>query len=133
MPVITAGGRTAKMSLVMGWVETIVDELSRITNWPIVSLGGDDFAHYFIDRMTVDKCQPSVSYILNSAGNAITHLAVSAENLNCAAPIPVTIPTGTTSGGQVTNDVVGDEPPIQWVKLQGSPVTLALSSPIALA
>jgi hypothetical protein len=130
MPTIT-GGRTAKMSMVMGWVETVAGELSRITNWPIVSLKHHDFTKYFIDRMTLDNCQPALSYTFNAAGTAVISITVSGANLNCVAEIPVTIPSGSATGA-TRSDIVGSEPPIQWVKLNGSPITLPLNPPMNL-
>lgn len=52
MPVFTVGPKTGKMSLVQIWVETVVQELTRLTNWPIVTLKHDDIAKVFVDRKT---------------------------------------------------------------------------------
>ncbi|KAH7127836.1 hypothetical protein B0J13DRAFT_453912 [Dactylonectria estremocensis] len=129
---ITIGSETGKMSLVTAWTETIVQELTRLTNWPIISQTHDEFTQYFLDRMAVDKCSPKLSYGYSSSG-AISSVTVSANGNTCSVPIPVTIPSGSTtaSGGSVTPDQVGSEPPIQWVTLKGSAVTLSLSKAVS--
>ncbi|KAF7552884.1 hypothetical protein G7Z17_g4063 [Cylindrodendrum hubeiense] len=130
----TIGTKTGQMSLVMMWTETVVQDLIRLTNWPIKSVTQDDLAHYFLDRETVDKCNPKVSYKFSENGLSLQSITVTADGNTCSKPIPVTIPSGsvTASGGSATSDVVGSEPPIQWVTLSGSPVVLTLSSPVVL-
>ncbi|KAH7176824.1 hypothetical protein EDB81DRAFT_898281 [Dactylonectria macrodidyma] len=129
---ITIGSETGKMSLVTAWTETIVQELVRLTNWPIISQTHDEFTKYFLDRMAVDKCSPKLFYGYSSSG-AISSVTVSANSNTCSVPIPVTIPSGsvTASGGSVSPDQVGSEPPIQWVTLKGSSVTLSLSKAVS--
>ncbi|KAH7006828.1 hypothetical protein EDB80DRAFT_880350 [Ilyonectria destructans] len=129
---ITVGIQSGKMSLVMSWTETMVQEIMRLTNWPIKSLKHDDIAQYFLDRMSLDTCTPKLSYSWSSDGTSIKSVTVTANGNSCFVPVPVTIPSGsaTASGGSITVDVLGSEPPIQWVTLAGSPVTLALSSPV---
>lgn len=128
------GSYTGKMSLIMAWTETIAQELTRLTNWPVTSLKHDDIAKYFVDRMALDKCAPSLSYGFSADGNSITSVTVSSagpEGANkCSVKVPVTIPSGTVSGASVTADKVGSEPPIQWVTLNGAPVTLKLSTAV---
>ncbi|KAH7007078.1 hypothetical protein EDB80DRAFT_764175 [Ilyonectria destructans] len=129
---ITIGPKTGKMSLVMAWTETIVQEMTRLTNWPLLSLKHDDFTKYFTDRMTLDNCSPKLSYGFSSSG-AIESVTVTANGNTCKVPIPVTIPSGsaTADSGSVTVDQIGSEPPIQWVTLSGSPVTLSLSKAVS--
>lgn len=130
------GSYTGKMSLIMAWTETIAQEITRLTNWPVTSMKHDDIAQYFVDRMTLDKCAPSLSYGFSADGNSITSVTVSSagpEGANkCSVKVPVTIPSGTVSGATVTADKVGSEPPIQWVTLNGAPVTLKLSTAIQI-
>lgn len=134
MPTITIGSQTGKMSLIMSWVETVAQEMIRLTNWPITSIKHDDIATYFIDRMTLDRCQPEASYTYSADGSSITAITVAANSTSCSVPVPVTIPGGTVSanGGSPKTDQLGNEPPIIWVTLSGSPVTLTLSSPVKL-
>jgi hypothetical protein len=51
-PTFTVGTRTARMSLLQIWVETIAQEMTRLTNWPIRTLKHDDVAKFFLNRMT---------------------------------------------------------------------------------
>lgn len=129
----TIGDQTGKMSLVMLWTETMVQEMVRLTNWPLTSVKQDDLAQYFMDRKTVDLCNPKLSYVFSDDGHSIKAVTVTADGNTCAKPVPITIPSGsaTASGGSITADVVGSEPPIQWVTLSGSPVTVTLASPIS--
>ncbi|KAM0325920.1 hypothetical protein ACHAQA_007225 [Verticillium albo-atrum] len=133
-PTITVGTKTGKLSLVMAWVETVAQEMGRLTDWPIQSLKHDDIAKYFLDRETLDACKPKVAYGYSADGNSITKITVTATGNTCSVPIPVTIPEGTATaaGGSATADKVGSEPPIQWVKLSGSPVTLSLGKAVAV-
>jgi hypothetical protein len=50
-PVFTVGTKTGRMSLLQIWVETVAQELTRLTNWPIRSLKHDDIGKFFTDRM----------------------------------------------------------------------------------
>ncbi|KAF7552527.1 hypothetical protein G7Z17_g4235 [Cylindrodendrum hubeiense] len=131
---ITIGTETGAMSLVMSWTETMVQELMRLTSWPIKTLKHDDIAQYFLDKKTLDDCVPKLAYTYSDDGTQIVSVTVSATGNTCSVPIPVTIPSGsaTASSGTVTADVVGAEPPIQWVTLSGTAVTLTLSSPVSL-
>lgn len=130
MPTITVGSKTAKMSMVMGWVESVAQEFARVTNWPLTSIKHDDFAQYFLDRATLDGCSPNVQYNFNAAGTAVVSVTVSAANANCPVEVPVTIPGGSVAGARI--DQVGAEPPIAWVKLNGGATTLQLSTPVPL-
>jgi hypothetical protein len=132
MDTITVGTQTGKMSLVMAWTETIVQEMTRLTNWPITSMKHDDVAKYFIDRMTRDQCSPQLKYKFSTDGKSIVSVTVTATNNRCSVPIPVTLPTGTATvtGGVSTSDKVGTEPPIYWVTLNGQAVTVNLAQPV---
>ncbi|KAH7366800.1 hypothetical protein B0T11DRAFT_237061 [Plectosphaerella cucumerina] len=135
MPTSTIGTQTGKMSLIMSWTETVAQEMTRLTNWPIISLRQDDIAQYFLNRRTLDNCKPSMSYGFSDDGSSITSVTVGAGTDNkCDVPVPVTIPKGTIAadGATVKVDQVGSEPPIHWVSLTGSPITFTLSSAVKL-
>ncbi|KAL6353722.1 hypothetical protein LRP88_12713 [Fusarium phalaenopsidis] len=133
METITIGGQTGKMSLIMSWVETITQELYRLTDWPIVSLKHDDIAQYFLDRKTLDDCKPQLSYGFSDDGKTIESVTVTANGNTCSVPVPVTVPGGASaSGGSSSSDTLGSEPTIEWVTLAGSPVTLTLSQPLTV-
>ncbi|PHH84639.1 hypothetical protein CDD83_1620 [Cordyceps sp. RAO-2017] len=133
--VLTVGSETGRLSLIMSWVETVMQEMMRLTNWPVTSLKHDDLAQYFLDRMTLDGCRPKAAYSYSADGGAIESITVTANGNSCGVPVPVTMPGAAASatGGSSTTDKVGSEPPIVWVTLAGSPVTLRLDSPVKLA
>ncbi|KAJ4329314.1 hypothetical protein N0V84_000209 [Fusarium piperis] len=133
METITIGDQTGKMSLIMSWVETIAQELYRLTNWPIVSLKHDDIAQYFLDRKSLDDCKPQLSYGFSDDGKTIESVTVTTDGNSCSVPVPVTVPGGASaSGGSSRSDTLGSEPTIEWVTLSGSPVTLTLSQPLTV-
>lgn len=129
----TVGSQTGQFGLMQIWIETITQEMSRTTNWPLLTLKHDDMVQQFVQRMTRDQCQPTLSWTYSTDGKSITGAQVGTANGNsCAAPIGVTLPgpASTTSGA--TSDQVGSEPLINWVNLSGSPVTFTLNTPISV-
>jgi hypothetical protein len=132
---LTVGSQTAQLSLLQAWTETIVQEMTRLTDWPILSQKQDDLARKFNERMARDQCQPKLSYAYSADGKSIIAVTVTTNNgdNSCGTAIPVTLPGGTpTTDGKVTADNVGSEPLIMWVAMSGSAVTLNLPSPISL-
>ncbi|KAG8413411.1 hypothetical protein J3458_012975 [Metarhizium acridum] len=132
---LTVGSQTGKLSLIMAWVETIAQEMTRLTNWPLLSLKHDDLATYFINRMTLDACQPKSSYTYSTDGKSIERVTVTANGNTCSVPVPVTFPGGiatTALGGPLKSTQVGSEPPILWVTLSGKPVEIRLWTPVNL-
>jgi len=119
-------------SLLQIWVETMIQEFTRISNWPVTTLKHDDTAQTFLDRMARDQCSPQLSYTYSSDGKSITGATVTANGNTCSVPIPVTFPGTATASGSATSDKVGSEPLILWAKLAGSPVTFTLGSPVRL-
>lgn len=133
MPSITVAGQTGKFSLLMSWTETIVAEMMRLTNWPIVTLGEDDLAQKFTDRMTRDNCNPKLAYTYSADGKSIVAVTLTANSNQCSAAIPVTFPGGApTVSGTATSDKLGSEPLIMWATLSGSPVKFTLPTPVAV-
>jgi hypothetical protein len=106
----------------------------RLTNWPITSIKHDEIAQFFLDRKTLDACNPQLSYGFSADRKSITYVTLSADNNSCSVPVPITIPGGASVSGAVSQvDTLGSEPTIQWVKLTGSPVKLTLKSGITLS
>ncbi|KHN93826.1 uncharacterized protein MAM_08305 [Metarhizium album ARSEF 1941] len=132
---MTIGTQSGKLSLLMAWVETVTQEITRLTNWPLLSLKHDDIANYFLNRMTLDGCQPKSTHTYSADGNAIVSVQVTANGNTCSVPVPVTIPDGTaaTVGLQPIQSIkLGSEPTILWVTLSGKPVDIKLSNPVRL-
>ncbi|KAH8883162.1 hypothetical protein GQ53DRAFT_431806 [Thozetella sp. PMI_491] len=131
-PTFTVGTKTGRMSLLQIWVETIAQEMIRLTKWPITSLKHDDIGKFFVDRMARDGCNPHIRYNLSNS-RTITSVTVTTNGNTCSVPIPVSFPgTATTSSGGTTVDKVGAEPTIIWTTMTGSPVTFTLGTPVAL-
>ncbi|KAG9237924.1 hypothetical protein BJ875DRAFT_540047 [Amylocarpus encephaloides] len=127
----TINGVTGQYSLLQMWVETVVAEVTRIVNWPIISLKHDDIAAYFQKRMTRDAC----NYILTQqfSGSTITGFTLSAPSVKnrCSVPIPVTVPGALADNGIVYNtEKIGNDPLTVWIDLNGRAVDLKLKTPI---
>ncbi|TKA53780.1 hypothetical protein B0A49_12364, partial [Cryomyces minteri] len=117
----TTVGSVTVYSLLQIWVETVTQEMTRLTNWPIVTKKHDDIAQLFLQRMARDNCNPGLTYTYSSDGTHIIAVTVSASGNKCSTPIPVTLPTSASTTGSVTRDQVGSEPLITWITLNGSP------------
>ncbi|EHL02098.1 hypothetical protein M7I_1877 [Glarea lozoyensis 74030] len=96
MPKTTINGVSTKYSLLQAWVETIVQELIRVVNWPIISLKHDDMALGFLNRMKRDACKPVLTYVTNPTAKTITGVTLSATGNTCSEKIPVTVPGSVT-------------------------------------
>jgi hypothetical protein len=132
---MTVGSQSGQFSLLQAWTETVVQEMIRLTDWPILAQKQDDLAQKLNDRVAKDQCQPKLTYTYSSDGKSIVAVTVTANSgsNNCGTAIPVTLPGGVpTTSGKATADRVGTEPCIMWVTLSGSPVTLDLTSPVSL-
>jgi len=129
---LAVGSQTGRLSIFQAWVETVVQEMTRLTNWPILSLTQDDLTQKFNDRMARDQCSPKLSYTHSADGQSIVAVTVTANSNSCGTRIPVTLPGGAATSGAATADKVGSEPVIMWVELSGSAVTLDLPSPVRL-
>ncbi|SPO01410.1 related to extracellular serine-rich protein [Cephalotrichum gorgonifer] len=131
MPVFTVGPVTQKMSLLQIWTETVTQELTRLTDWPIRTLKHDDIAQLFLDRKALDQCHPKIEYIFSTDTQTITGVNVHADGDSCGVPVPVTLAgAATASSGGVVIDQVGSEPIVAWTSLSGSAVSLTFNSPI---
>jgi hypothetical protein len=130
---LTVGSQTGQLSLLQAWTETVVQEMTRLTDWPILAQKQDDLAQKFKDRMARDQCSPKLSYTYSDDGGSIVAVTVTANGNSCGTTIPVTLPGGSaTASGKATADKVGSEPVIMWVELSGSAVRLDLPSPVRL-
>jgi hypothetical protein len=131
-PKITLLGKNKKWSLLMAWTESVIGELIRLTQWPIVTLKHDDIANAIINRKTLDECRPNMAYQLSDDRTSITGVIVNAANARCTTGIPVTVPVQVTSANSATKEQLGKDPLTLWVSLGGSRKTYTLSSSIKL-
>jgi hypothetical protein len=130
---ITVNGVTSNMSIFQAWVEVVVQEFTRLVNWPLVTLKQDDLATSFRNRQARDACGASMQYTISN--NKITALTLGASTGNsCSARIPITIPAGNTVTATQgsTSEKLGADPQTYWVQLSGAAKTFTLSSAVNL-
>ncbi|RMZ88212.1 hypothetical protein DV736_g4552, partial [Chaetothyriales sp. CBS 134916] len=130
LPAITYNGVTANVSLFQAWVETIVEEFTRLVNWPLITVNQDDLATLFRARQARDSCAPQLSYTINN--NQITAITVSANGNTCSEAIPFTLPTTVTNTAGLTSEKIGNDPQTYWTTLSGSAQTFTLTTPVSL-
>ncbi|KAK3676100.1 hypothetical protein LTR78_003850 [Recurvomyces mirabilis] len=130
-PATTIGTQSVN-SLLQMWVETVTQEMTRLTKWPLVTKKHDDIAALFIQRQVRDSCSPMLTYQYGSNGTKIIGATVSATGNSCSAPIGITLPGSGSATGTVTKDQLGSEPLIFWATLSGSPVTVTLATPMSV-
>jgi hypothetical protein len=129
-PSTVINGVSLKLSLFQTWVETVVQEYIRLVTWPVISQKHDDIGVGFKNRMVRDGCAPSITY--TTSGSTITGGTLTTVSNICAVVVPITVPgKATITGGTVTTEQIGSDSPTYWVKMNGSPVTFTLSTPIA--
>ncbi|POS84729.1 hypothetical protein EPUL_001873 [Erysiphe pulchra] len=108
---IEINGVTQKFSLFQAWVETIIQELTRLVTWPVISLKHDDIAAAFIDRMTRDLCEPQMSWNTDPTLNIITGVTITTNKENvCSAKIPMTVPGDVTDLQGFSTERIGSDP-----------------------
>jgi len=88
---IDVNGKKAT-SLLMAWTEGVLQEMIRLTNWPIITKTHDELGWAFVDRRTRDQCGYKLDLIYGSGGTSIVGVRLSASNNQCSVPIPVTFP-----------------------------------------
>ena len=133
-PSVEVNGEVQQLSLLQIWVEVILTELTRLTDWPIITLKHDDVSRDFLERMTRDMCNAKMTYDYSSNGGAIEGVTVSTDGNTCGAPVPVTFPNsaGPASTQGFRTEQVGSDPLTVWVEMSGSPVSFDLANPIAV-
>ncbi|RDW58478.1 hypothetical protein BP5796_12408 [Coleophoma crateriformis] len=127
---ITINGQTNNLALISMWVETVVQELMRLVNWPIITLTHDDLSTSFANRMAADLCNPQMTYVTDPVGQTITGVTITTTGNTCTVPIPVTFPASVTDTKGFTTEKVGNDPLTIWVKMTGNPVSFTLSAPV---
>ena len=97
VPQLTINGKKGTYSLLMAWTETVLQEMVRLTSWPVITKKHDDIAKDFIDRRTRDHCGYAIDWNYTPDGKAIAGVTVRATGNTCSVPIPVTVPGPVTS------------------------------------
>ncbi|KAE8441935.1 hypothetical protein EG329_004143 [Mollisiaceae sp. DMI_Dod_QoI] len=131
-PQTVINGVAGKYSLFQAWVETVVQEMIRIVDWPIISQKHDDMAAGFAARMARDGCAPQLTFQTNPAEQTITGVTLTTTNNDCTTEIPVTVPGSVTDTQDFTTEQIGSDPLTIWVTMSGDPVSFTLSDPILL-
>ncbi|ORX95202.1 hypothetical protein BCR34DRAFT_579432 [Clohesyomyces aquaticus] len=128
----TLNGVNKKYSLLMAWTESVLGEVTRLTQWPIITLKHDDIAKAVIARKTRDECLPNLTYQLSSDRKFITGVTVNAANAKCSTSIPVTLTSDVSSAASATKEQVGKDPLTLWVTLGGSAKSYSLGSALQI-
>lgn len=128
---VTINGVSKRYSLIQMWVETVVQEMIRIVNWPIISLKHDDIATTFANRMARDNCGIGMTYLMDAEAQQITGVQVTSNGNTCSAAIPVTLPGAVLDTKGFETEQAGNDPLTVWVQMTGAPVTLTLQNPVA--
>lgn len=91
IPSYTVGSQSVQ-SLLQIWVETVTQEMTRLTTWPIISLRQDDMATQFRNRQTRDTCAPNMVWNYSADNTKIVGATITASGNTCSVPIYVSIP-----------------------------------------
>jgi len=130
IPSYTVGSQSVQ-SLLQIWVETITQEMSRLTTWPLISLRQDDMATQFRNRQTRDGCSPNMVWNYSADNKNIVGATVTANRNTCSVPIFATFPSALkTSPG--TNDGVGSDSLQYPITLSGAAKTYTFSTAISV-
>lgn len=130
MESITINGRTAKLSLLQMWVETIVQEMVRLVNWPIVTQKHDDIAQEFERRAKRDACAPRLRLEVDGTSKKITGVEVETNGNSCDVEVPLTVPNSVTNTQGFRTEQRGNDPLTIWVPMNGSPVSFSLGTAV---
>jgi hypothetical protein len=127
---ITVGPVSGQLSLEMIFTETIIQELYRLTTWPIITKIHDVVGQAHVNRMLQDQCLPSMTYTVSN--KQIISASVKAGAGACSVPIPVTFPVAATASTTYTSEQLGSDPLTLWTTVGSGTSTFTLSQPIAL-
>ncbi|KAF2758816.1 hypothetical protein EJ05DRAFT_421851, partial [Pseudovirgaria hyperparasitica] len=130
MPSTVVNGVSQKLSLIQIWVEVVVNEMARLTNWPMITLKHDDLGAAFIARQTRDQCSPKIKWTTSTDGKTITGATVTTTNNQCGTKVPVTFPGKVTNTNGATTEQVGGDPLTLWVTMSGAAKSFTLQTPI---
>lgn len=130
VPMTMVNGVSQQLSLIQMWVETVVNEMTRLVTWPVVSLKQDDFSQAFADRMTRDQCNYRLSHNFDPISKTITGVTLTSDGNTCAAAVPVTFPGKVKSTKGFVTEQLGSDPLTIWVKLTGQPVSFDLATAV---
>ncbi|CAN8096939.1 unnamed protein product [Discula destructiva] len=128
----TAAREYNNLSLLQIWVEELVDEMTRLVNWPILTLKQDDLGRAFVARRQRDQCAPALTVNYSADGASVVGATVSAANANCQVEIPVSFPGPVRDAKGARAEQIGNDPLTLWVKPGGGSVTFELTTPVRI-
>jgi len=134
VPEVPINGVNRKLSLIQIWTEIVLQEMTRLTNWPVITKKHDDLGQAFLDRMARDQCSPFLTWNYANDGLSINSVTVTTATGNkCGVPIPVTVPGNVRAIPQgATKEQIGADPLTVWTKMTGQPTTIQLNPPLRL-
>jgi len=92
-------GKRQAYSLLMAWTETVLQEIIRLTNWPVITKAHDELGTLFHERRARDQCGYKLTYLYASDNQRVSAVEVSANSNTCGSAIPITFPGPVTSTG----------------------------------
>lgn len=128
----TAAAEYTNLSLLQIWVEELVDEMTRLVSWPIITLKQDDLGRAFVARRQRDECQPALTINYSADGHNLVGVTLSAADTNCAVEIPVSFPGPVKDTKGARSEQIGSDPLTLWVTPAGASVTFELTTPLSL-
>jgi len=116
-PEVDIHGTRDKFGLMQQWVETVVYEIKRYMDWPLITLKMDDLAETYIKRIDQKACQPKYTMVIDDQTFEISEIKISSTAGKCQVPL---LAIRNTPFDEKTVDRVerfGNEPPTAWVEV----------------
>ncbi|KAJ3017196.1 UNVERIFIED_CONTAM: hypothetical protein HDU68_011805 [Siphonaria sp. JEL0065] len=138
MPIVTAGTKSGKLSLMQQWVETVFGSFAHIANWPIITVKQDDLTQKFINRQIYETSNVNVVQFVNvdADGVVVSGFNVTASK-NTIAPITLPPSIGVNNITSLplgaTTEQIGVDSVTVWIPLtaNAAPVSILFGTPVA--
>ncbi|KAJ3278102.1 hypothetical protein HK104_002648 [Borealophlyctis nickersoniae] len=114
-PVITLNGVSGRFGLLQYWTEVVVNKLTKLVKWPIISPHLDAHVKAFLDRAALRECGSSVSFGTNG-----THFLSFTVKSTGTCKVPVTVPGAIVeacTAATCTLEKIGVDPLTVWVNM----------------
>ncbi|KAJ3095132.1 hypothetical protein HDU97_007245 [Phlyctochytrium planicorne] len=132
-------GKTEKLSLVSYWVESVLANFYKYTNWPIISYKSDEFTSMFQKRAIYENCgvRTFFSGYRNVTTGQVYVTTLNAQSTQtCSAPftVPVAASNIAVSGSTFKTEQLGADPLTVWVDMKpNTPVAIQIQNSALLA
>ncbi|KAJ3017483.1 UNVERIFIED_CONTAM: hypothetical protein HDU68_011669 [Siphonaria sp. JEL0065] len=137
VPVVTAGTKTGKLSLMQQWVEHVFGSFAKISNWPIITVKQDDLTQKFINRQIYETANVNVVQLVNVDANGVV---VSGFNVTATKDTiaPITLPPSigvnniTSLPAGATTEQIGIDSVTVWIPLtaNAAPISILFGTPV---